>query len=43
MEEHDHGAAGTARLVLVRHGEGKVNVDGVIGIASRHCCKSEVA
>jgi broad specificity phosphatase PhoE len=31
MDRHDHGEAGSSRLVLIRHGEGKVNVDGIIG------------
>jgi probable phosphoglycerate mutase len=31
MDEHDHGDAGRSRLVLIRHGEGKVNVNGIIG------------
>jgi probable phosphoglycerate mutase len=31
MAEHDQAQRSGARLVLVRHGEGRVNVDGVIG------------
>jgi hypothetical protein len=41
MDEHD-GEAGSSRLVLIRHGEGKVNVDGIIG-ASRVVADSPIS
>jgi broad specificity phosphatase PhoE len=31
MDAHDYGEAGSSRLVLIRHGEGRVNVEGIIG------------
>lgn len=31
MERHCEGEAGSSRLVLIRHGEAMVNVDGIIG------------
>lgn len=31
MDWADHGETSSSRLVLIRHGEGRVNVDGIIG------------